>query len=504
MRLRPLRTWISPAQLLVLSLLAPLLFGPAAAQEHIATRLGDPATRFAKPREKPEDVRSLLRSEAMRNDVALILNLGGWKGDLEDLRRAAADAEITEMEFPKGSRIAYMSTRKNGRPEILKDLLWAGAEPFPAYAFHFESKGRRYKMVMPKPCSNFWVEDAGELPPPAPGLALLKTGAAESGLCDPLFYTLLVTNTGNIPLTQVKLTDTLPAGLKTTDGRTTVEFEAGTLRPAQAREFKFNLAATAAGRYENKAHAAAAEGVTADATAVTVVHAPVLTMVCRAPPQGFANRPLNVCLTVRNTGDATEELVGLALPIPPGAKFNSATEGGRSSGTQIVWEFANMPAGDQKEICASFTFSEFGTMAFAATARGTCAGLVESGCQSKIAGIPAILLEVIDEVDPIEVGQTVTYVIKVTNQGSAAGTHIKLVCTLEAAQEFISGTGPTPVKADGKTLTLEALPRLEPKAEAIWRLSIKAAAAGDVRFAVDLSSDQFDRPIHETEATQQY
>ena len=41
----------------------------AGAQQHKATRLGNPATRFAKPLKKADDLRVLLRADAMKADV---------------------------------------------------------------------------------------------------------------------------------------------------------------------------------------------------------------------------------------------------------------------------------------------------------------------------------------------------------------------------------------------------------------------------------------------------
>ena len=71
--------------------MALVVAAPALAQQHRATRLGNPATRFAPPLKKPDDLRVLLRSERMKADVATILQQVGWKGNLEDLDRGVAN-----------------------------------------------------------------------------------------------------------------------------------------------------------------------------------------------------------------------------------------------------------------------------------------------------------------------------------------------------------------------------------------------------------------------------
>ena len=68
---------------------------------------------------------------------------------------------VTEIKMPVGTRMPFMSSRENGKPVTLRDVLWAGDEPISAYVFEFASKGRRYRCVTPRPCSNFswktWV-----------------------------------------------------------------------------------------------------------------------------------------------------------------------------------------------------------------------------------------------------------------------------------------------------------------------------------------------------------
>jgi uncharacterized repeat protein (TIGR01451 family) len=120
---------------------------------------------------------------------------------------------------------------------------------------------------------------------------------------------------------------------------------------------------------------------------------------------------------------------------------------------------------------------------------------VASACATKVVGIAAILLEVIDLEDPIQVGKEVTYEIRVTNQGSATGSNIRLVCTLPASQQFVSGDGASAVKVNGQTVTMDALPSLEAKGLATWKLVVKAVAEDDARFLVELNSDQFARHL---------
>lgn len=122
---------------------------------------------------------------------------------------------------------------------------------------------------------------------------------------------------------------------------------------------------------------------------------------------------------------------------------------------------------------------------------------MSSGCTT----IPAVLLEMIDINDPVEVGSNEIYVITVTNQGSAPDTNIRMKGFLEGEMEFVSASGATRGTHADKTVTFEPLPRLAPGAKAEWRVIVKALAPGDVRFRVEMNTDELDREVIKTEAT---
>jgi hypothetical protein len=172
----------------------------AEAQQHRAIRLGNPATRFAKPMKKPDDLRVLLRAEKMKADVAAVLAEVGWAGDAADLDRAAATAEISPVSVAPGTRLPFMAARKKGKAYAMRDVLWAGKKPIDAFGFEFSSKCERYRLVTPKACSNFWIEDLGKdtsdpkcAPPPPPPVVSLR-GAESACVTQPVEFTVSVQN----------------------------------------------------------------------------------------------------------------------------------------------------------------------------------------------------------------------------------------------------------------------------------------------------------------------
>jgi hypothetical protein len=172
----------------------------ASAQQHRAIRLGNPATRFAKPLKKADDLRVLLRAEKMKADVAAVLAEVGWPGDAADLDRAAATAEISSLQVAPGTRLPFMAARKRGKAYAMRDVLWAGKKPIDAFGFEFASKCERYRLVTPKACSNFWVEDLGKDPSeacnPKPVLppVVSVSGASETCVTQPVEFAINVKN----------------------------------------------------------------------------------------------------------------------------------------------------------------------------------------------------------------------------------------------------------------------------------------------------------------------
>jgi uncharacterized repeat protein (TIGR01451 family) len=334
-----------------------------------------------------------------------------------------------------------------------------------------------------------------------PAIQLTKVEPKDVVICDPIPVTLAVKNSGSSQLTGVKVTDSLPEGL-TSDGKSSLVFDAGTLAPDESKEFKFNAAAARACNFVNSAEATSEQGVSAKATASTAVHQSVLAITCKAREQQYLGRPFDVCLTVSNSGDAPATGTQVMLPIPAGLKLSSATAGGRASGNNVVWDLGAVPADAPKELCATFTGESAGTYSFSATAKGDCAAQVATSCDTKLVGVSALLLEKADNPDPIQVGETTTYTVKVTNQGTADDSNIKMVVEFPAQLDPVSASNGGTVS--GKRVTFPAYPRLAPKQAFEYTITARGASVGDARVTFIRTSDGIPAPTSAEESTRVY
>ena len=96
-----------------------------------------------------------------------------------------------------------------------------------------------------------------------------------------------------------------------------------------------------------------------------------------------------------------------------------------------------------------------------------------------IEGIAAILFEVVDVADPIEVNGETTYEIRVVNQGSKAATNVQVLAELPAGIRPLSAEGPVRYSVSGNTVAFEALPRLAAKADTTYRIRAQGVQPGD-------------------------
>jgi len=338
-----------------------------------------------------------------------------------------------------------------------------------------------------------------------PELQLTKTAPGEVLLCDVIPVRYVVTNTGTGSVKNVKITETLPGGLRTTDGKNVLTFNAGTLMAGQSRQFSAELRASKMGQYISKATANSTTGTRAESPpTTTTVGLPILSLKKTGMETQYIGRPVSYEITLTNKSNVAAKNTVLEDMIPSGVTGVKATAGAKLSGSKLIWEFGTLEPNMSKNVRISYTPNRAGILASSATATAYCTEAVTSSMRTTITGISALSLEVVDVEDPVRVGSHATYIIRVENQGSATATNIRVACVLEDYVRYISSAGATASSQDGQNLRFFPLASLAPKAKAAWRVVVEAVRPGDLRFKAVMHADQLTRPVEETESTHLY
>ncbi|GMV24906.1 MAG: hypothetical protein AMXMBFR58_09370 [Phycisphaerae bacterium] len=338
-----------------------------------------------------------------------------------------------------------------------------------------------------------------------PALQISKQITPESILgCDPISMTIEVRNSGTGTASNVKITDSLPSGLTTADGKTAVEIAVGDLAQGQSKPFTVPLKATKTGRFENEARASADGGLSATSNKVsTVVRQPVLELTCKPATDRIIIRPgAEGCfeLTVKNTGDGIARGTTVNANVVGGTA--TATEGGVVSANGVSWNVGDLAAGASKTVRVCVRPTTMGEVAVNATAQGACAAAVTTNCQIKTIGTPDIGTLLDDADGVVLVGDPHVYRYEVANQGQVDLTNVTVVVTLPEGLEFVSSTAPKAPVVNGRKLTFTGVTGvLKPKDRPSFTLTCRATTAGEKLVISETTADQIKTPIRDDELT---
>jgi uncharacterized repeat protein (TIGR01451 family) len=242
------------------------------------------------------------------------------------------------------------------------------------------------------------------------------------------------------------------------------------------------------------------------ARAEVVVTGASLSLRKTGPREGNPNQELDFTLVVTNTGKGSATGLVLTDRLPDGLDFMSATDGGMfdAKSRQVRWSLESLAAGQSRTVTVHVKAIKSGDWINQAVARTDHGQEARADLSVHVEGVPALLLEVVDLDDPVEVGAETTYQIHVVNQGTAPCTNVSVVCDPPDGLLVLGAEALVTHKIVGKRVVFEPLPKLAAKADVCYSVKVKAAKAGDWRFRVWLSSDHMPRAIYEDESTQVY
>ncbi len=373
-----------------------------------------------------------------------------------------------------------------------------------------------------------------------PDLELIKRAPEQAGVCEELEFEYFIKNKGTGPTGKLTIRDPLEEGLRTAAGEEQLEFSIDTLEPDETRKFVAAIHAEKPGEYASRAIVSEEDGQKTRSRSVkTEIRQAELSVAIDGPGTEYYGRPLGYTVRVTNNGNAPAANAELALHLPQSAAVVSAgdvrdsqqaveqsrengsaeaiptlarqgnsqprdeqaeqrtadREGAEESATRD-WDLGTLAPGETKEVRVTLRGREAGDIEAKAVAHYVCARgddqakvTTVAATTTEIISLPALMVAVVDEADPVEVDGTVTYAILVENQGTAADRNVKIEVELPDQLEFEKATGETEAKADGNKLQFEAIDELAAGERVQWKVRAKALEKGDIRFRVALTSD---------------
>lgn len=338
-----------------------------------------------------------------------------------------------------------------------------------------------------------------------PRLVLKTTVPPKVLLGSPTTFVVNVSNTGNAAAEQVKVHALLSDGLDHPQGKS-LDFPIGPLGPGQTRTVSVSCGTTRGGEQTcDVAAEDAADQHVKDHAAIQVIE-PRLNLEAAGPKLRYLHRKAAYTVRVVNPTEAPVPNVLVRAVIPPGFQFHAAGDGGRfdpTTGT-VSWALGEVGAFQTRAVKVELVAVAIGDFHLPFTTRAGHGIKADSEVFTRVEGLAALVLEVVDTEDPIEVGAETTYQIRITNSGSKTETDARLVCTIPEKMELKSAAGPTHYQVRGKEIVFEPLPPLAPKGEANFHITVKGIAPGDVRFKAQVTSANLSEPLMEMEPTRVY
>jgi len=329
-------------------------------------------------------------------------------------------------------------------------------------------------------------------------LVLEKTGPAEAVVGEMITYIITIKNTGSLTARNVVIVDDVPEKMVSASGTRRATVQVGDLAPGESKTASVAAKATEKGRFCNVVKATSSNAGEANAEACTTFLQPGVKLTKEGPERQFLGRPAQYTLVVSNSGETPLTNVSVSDTAPEGTSI-AAAPGATVTGNKAVWNIGNLAAGQERRLNISLTAAGPGNhcnKAVVTTGEGLTANAEACTVWS---GVGALLLELVDNPDPIQINENTTYTIRVTNQGTADDTNIKVVVEFPAQIDPVSASNGGTIA--GKTVTFPPFPRLTPKQAFEYQVVGKGVTAGDARLRITRTSDGIPAPTSAEEST---
>ncbi|MGL6194962.1 MAG: hypothetical protein ACRC2T_09095 [Thermoguttaceae bacterium] len=311
-----------------------------------------------------------------------------------------------------------------------------------------------------------------------------------------------ISNPGTGTAKGVKIEFKVPKELSHSKG-TDLVFNVGELKPGETKQLPLKLQSLTPGQIPCLLSAKGENNLTSVTESIVSILAPELKLQISGPKQRYLERKAAYSLTVSNPGTADARDIDLIAYLPAGLKFESTNQSGvyDPQAHRVVWALEELPSKSNGEIELITVPIESGeqTIKFEGVGRGELKA--DTQYAVNVEGLSALSFEVLCLSDPVEVGKTATYEIKVTNRGTKASKNVGISVRLSEGMQFASAEGPTKHKSDGRIVKFAPLSTIDAKQDRTYKFTAKCLQAGDNRISVSVTSD--DRaPITKEESTQ--
>jgi len=268
-----------------------------------------------------------------------------------------------------------------------------------------------------------------------------------------------------------------PAG---TVSGSTVTWDLGTMGPAASKTVTLVLKGDQVGTWTDVAKVVSAEGATAQDDATTIVELPTIAITKTGPATLNWLQDGTYIITVTNPGVYTNTGVVVTDTIPSGLSYVSSNPAGTVSGSTVTWNLGTMGPGTTKAVTLVLNGKELGTWTNMVNVMSAEGATAQASATTVVAPLVSFLTSLLDTVDPVQIGQTTTYLYNVTNQGIGQATALgtKVSFKMPVNMIFVSASGPSSYIFAAGIVTFDPIPTLVPGETIRFRITTQAGGVG--------------------------
>jgi uncharacterized repeat protein (TIGR01451 family) len=338
-----------------------------------------------------------------------------------------------------------------------------------------------------------------------PELQLEVVAPKEAMIGSDVALVIKISNPGSGPATGVVLKEFVPENFSHSGG-TELEYEVGELKPKETRELELVIKAAKAGVATNLLTARGDGSLQARSQSELEVIAPALAVAMDGPKKRYLEREATYTVSISNPGTAAAREVELVTYLPKGLEFVKADNFGEwdPQSRAVRWSLEELPANETGSVMLTAMPIEAGEQ------KVVIEGTADQGLSARdeqsvlVEGVAAILFQVVDIQDPIEVNGETAYEIRVVNQGSKAATGVQLQAILPPQMKVLSANGPTEAVLERDGVLFGKLGQLAPRADATYIIRVQGLAPGDLRMRVQVVTNEITTPVSKEESTRVY
>jgi len=348
-----------------------------------------------------------------------------------------------------------------------------------------------------------------------PAVEIVKTGPEQAVVCEPFEYVYELTNTGTGTAKDFIVRDELAENLKTQDGKSKLEFRVEQLAAGETKRFKTSVHSMKPGTYESRAVVEQARGESHNSeTVATEVRAPELTVEIQGPRAFKSGEPGNYDIVVTNNADVPARDV--SLDVTPGDQVevvNAADGDARDGGKYYRYSVGQLDAGQSETVSISIDSPEGSSesASFTANARALCAmdqetevANASTRVESRVIRLTSLLLSIVDTDDVIGTGETITYRVRVRNQGAYADEDVALTLEMPTGLEYQKSDGPSQAESNGQRVNFDPIDKIEPGQTLEWMVTANAKTAGEKLTRCELQSKELQNTVEAEEVSTIY